>query len=361
MDEPTILKMDCRAGLGTFQLELLLNLKSAFTALFGPSGCGKTSTLKLIAGLLSPTSGSIALNGQTVFDSEKKIDVQPEHREIGLVFQDGRLFPHFTVKQNLEFGLKTTPVEKRKLRIHDVVDLLKMARLLARKPASLSGGEIQRVAIGRALLTSPGLLLMDEPLAAVDLPAKLAILAELQKIHDTFALPIIYVSHDIGTVLNIASHVVLMGFGEVIAEGLPYDVLAEYVTRPMMSSEEIRNILEIEIMAHDNEKGTTEVRTQNTSFTLPRLPDGVGAKLHIDIPASEIILAIEKPKGLSARNILSGHVVEICHLGGRVILRVDVGIVLSVEIVEGTLKGLNLKVGRDVYLVMKATSFRRVG
>lgn len=356
-----MVRLDCNAKIGTFDLTLQLAFYSKFVALFGPSGCGKTSTLKLIAGLITPDAGEIIINGQPVFDARNKINIPPENREVGLVFQDARLFPHLTVKQNLEFGLKNTAAGKRRLSLKDVSDVLKINHLLERKPATLSGGETQRVAIGRALLTSPKLLLMDEPLAAIDQPSKLAIIIELQKIRAAFDLPILYVSHDIGTVLNIASHIVLMDAGKIISEGNPFDVLADYVTKPMITNEEIRNIVEAEIIKHYDAKGITEVRSQNTVFVLPKLSQPEGEKLKIDIPASEIILAIEKPEGLSARNVIDGRVVEIRHLGNRVIVVVDVGLKLYVEVVEGTLSGLNLTVGRKVFLVIKATSFRKVG
>jgi molybdate transport system ATP-binding protein len=361
LDIRPVLKLDCSAAIGAFQLNLQAVLNCNFTAMFGPSGCGKTSTLKLIAGLITPDAGEIAIDGQPVFDRKNKINIPPEQREAGLVFQDARLFPHLTVKQNLEFGLKNTPADKRKLSLKEVSDVLKINHLLNRKPATLSGGETQRVAIGRALLTSPKLLLMDEPLAAIDQPSKLAIIVELQRIRKAFDLPILYVSHDIGTVLNIASHVVLMDAGKVIAEGKPFDVLADYVSKPMITNEEIRNIVEAEIIRHHDAKGTTEVRSQDTIFVLPKLPQPEGEKLKIDIPASEIILAIEKPAGLSARNILDGRVVEIRHLGHRVVVVVDAGLTLYVEVVEGTLSGLNLAIGKKVFLVIKATSFRKVG
>lgn len=358
-DSP-ILQVDCQARLGSFLLQPKFTLRTTFTALFGPSGCGKTSTLKLIAGLIAPAKGAISLQGQVLCDVATKYTMPPERREIGLIFQDGRLFPHLSARGNLEFGLKNTPPAKRRLRFDEVVDVLQIAHLLERKPATLSGGEIQRIAIGRALLTSPQLLLMDEPLAAVDIPAKLSLLLELQKIRDAFQIPIIYVSHDLGTVLNIASHVMRMENGRIVAEGKPFEVLTDYVHKPLMATDEIRNLLEMTIIGHDATHGTTEVSCRGIRFTLPRLAGEAGKKMMIDIPASEIILAVEKPVGLSARNVLAGKVLHIHHIGARVIVRVDIGIVLSVEIVEGTIAGLDLKIGKQVFLVMKATAFRRI-
>lgn len=356
-----ILQVDCEMQLGNFLLQPKCSLQSDFTALFGPSGCGKTSTLKLIAGLLQPHRGQVRLADRVLYDSESRLNTPPETREVGLVFQDGRLFPHLSVQKNLQFGLQNTPPAKQRLRFDDVVDVLRISHLLERRPATLSGGEIQRIAIGRALLASPKLLLMDEPLAAVDIPSKLSLLVELHKIRDVFHIPIVYVSHDLSTVLNIASHVMRMDAGRIVAEGQPFEVLANYVHKPLMETDEIRNLLEMTVTSHNAERGSSDVTSGGVSFVLPHISAAVGARLTIDIPASEILLAIEKPVGLSARNIIAGKVVQIHHFGSRVIVKVDIGMVLSVEIVEGTLAGLEIAVGKRVFLVMKATAFRKVG
>lgn len=357
-----VIDADCAAVLGSFRLRLQLRCPPTFAALFGPSGCGKTSTLKLLAGLIKPEQGHIRLHGELVFDADRRLHVPPHRRGAGLVFQDSRLFPHLSVRQNLGFGLARTPREAQKFSFDDIVDFLQIGHLLARRPTSLSGGEAQRVAIGRALLASPQMLLMDEPLAALDQPAKIGLLAELQRIHRELGLPILYVSHDLGTVVNMARQVFLMRDGEVVDEGPPWQVLAQPLSGVLPARDPVRNLFDAKVEGHDEAAGLTQVAlAAGVRVALPRLPEPPGARVRLELPASEIIVATAKPVGLSARNILPGRVVEIHHLGPRVILTVDAGVVFLVEIVEGTLAGLDLHTGSAVYLVIKATALQRVG
>ena len=186
---------------------------SGITALFGPSGAGKTSIVNMVAGLTTPDAGHIIINRHTVFDSENNINLAPEKRRIGYIFQDGRLFPHLTVKTNLTYGMKQVPLSRRYVVFDAVVDLLGIAHLLDRRPARLSGGEKQRVAIGRALLTSPAMLLMDEPLASLDHDRKMEILPFIQRLNHEFALPILYVSHSRREIRHLGGEVVLLDQG----------------------------------------------------------------------------------------------------------------------------------------------------
>jgi molybdate transport system ATP-binding protein len=194
------------------------------TALFGPSGAGKTSIVNMVAGLTKPDRGNIRINGITVFDSDKGIDLRPEKRRIGYVFQDGRLFPHLSVRSNLKYGMKLIPSSQRFVDFDQVVDMLGIEHLLERRPAKLSGGEKQRVAIGRALLTNPLMLLLDEPLASLDLTRKREILPFIQRMCKEFERPILYVSHDRNEILQLASQLVVLANGRVI-ESAPVDTL----------------------------------------------------------------------------------------------------------------------------------------
>lgn len=198
------------------------------TALFGPSGAGKTSIVNMVAGLMKPDAGRIVINEDCLFDSARRIDLPPEKRRIGYVFQDGRLFPHLTVRANLTYGMHQTPAERRFVTLDEVVDLLGIEALLKRRPAKLSGGEKQRVAIGRALLTSPALLLMDEPLASLDAARKAEVLPFITRLSNRFSVPILYVSHDLDEILNLSSHLVILENGRVAAAG----TLAELASRP---------------------------------------------------------------------------------------------------------------------------------
>ena len=194
------------------------------TALFGPSGAGKTSIVNMVAGLTKPDRGNIKINGNTVFDSDKGINLRPEKRHIGYVFQDGRLFPHLSVCSNLKYGMKLISSSQRFVDFDQVVDTLGIEHLLERRPAKLSGGEKQRVAIGRALLTNPLMLLLDEPLASLDLTRKKEILPFIQRMCREFERPILYVSHDKNEILQLASQLVVLANGRVV-ECAPVDTL----------------------------------------------------------------------------------------------------------------------------------------
>ncbi len=193
--------------------------ESGVTALYGPSGAGKTSVVNIVAGLMRPDAGRIAINGRCLFDSARRIDLPPERRRIGYVFQDGRLLPHLSVQANLVYGMHRTPAHRRFVELDQVVDLLGIGHLLKRRPAKLSGGEKQRVAIGRALLTSPALLLMDEPLASLDAARKAEVLPFILRMGREFAIPILYVSHAMDEIINLATYMVMMENGRVLASG----------------------------------------------------------------------------------------------------------------------------------------------
>jgi molybdate transport system ATP-binding protein len=211
---------------GTFMVEAsFLTPGSGVTALFGPSGAGKTSVINMVAGLVRPDTGRIVINGKTCFDSENGIHVRPEHRRFGYIFQEGRLFPHLSVKSNLTYGMKLVPPGERFVAFDQVVELLGVKHLLNRRPAKLSGGEKQRVAIGRALLTSPHLMLMDEPLASLDDPRKAELLPFIARLPEDFAVPIVYVSHSVEEVLALAQTLVVMENGRITARGNPHELL----------------------------------------------------------------------------------------------------------------------------------------
>jgi molybdate transport system ATP-binding protein len=221
-----MLEVRAKHRLGVFQLDVeLVAPTGGIVALFGRSGAGKTSLVNMLAGLLRPTEGRIALNGTVLFDSAARIDLPPERRRLGYVFQEGRLFPHLDVRGNLLYGFRRVPAAERAIRLEQIVELLDIGPLLRRRPGSLSGGEKQRVAIGRALLANPRLLLMDEPLASLDATRKAEILPFIEQLRDKLRLPIVYVSHDMGEIVRLADTVVLLADGRVTAIGSAEQVL----------------------------------------------------------------------------------------------------------------------------------------
>ncbi len=215
-----MIDIDIQRRQGDFQVNAhFKGAASGVTALFGPSGAGKTSIVNMVAGLIAPDAGHIVINNHRLFDSRKKINLAPEKRRIGYIFQDGRLFPHLSVKTNLTYGMKRVPVSRRYVKFDAVVELLGIDHLLERRPAKLSGGEKQRVAIGRGLLTSPAMLLMDEPLASLDQDRKQEVLPFIRRMCREFSLPILYVSHSRDEILTLASHVVILTAGHTVKDG----------------------------------------------------------------------------------------------------------------------------------------------
>jgi molybdate transport system ATP-binding protein len=356
----SVLKLTVAKRFQQFALDIDLQIAPSFTALFGSSGSGKTTTLNMIAGLLQPSAGEILLNDRILFSVNEKINLPPRSREIGYIFQEGRLFPHFSVRQNLEFGLRRVPNGKQRFRFDETVDVLGVGHLLDRVPTDLSGGEKQRVTLGRALLASPDYLLMDEPLAALDLSVKLTFLSYLRDVHERFELPILYVSHDLGDVLNFAEQMVILDEGKNVAQGTPYSVLDQVSSAPLTAREDISNLVEVDVISHDSHAGLTIGRGKKLRLTLPHLDCSIGAKLKLNIPASEIILAVDEPKNLSASNIIVGELTNLHHLGERVLAEVEAGERFIVEIIPATVHRLTLQVGMQVFLIIKASSFRRL-
>jgi molybdate transport system ATP-binding protein len=217
-----MLEVDVQKKLGSFSINVAFLVRApGITALFGPSGAGKTSVINMVAGLSKPDRGQISVNGNTVFDSRKGIDVPPNRRRLGYVFQDGRLFPHLSVKSNLTYGMKLTRNDDQGVSFDKAVDVLDLGTLLHRRPAKLSGGEKQRVAIGRALLTNPSVLLMDEPLSSLDEARKSEIIPFVLRMQKEFLIPVLYVSHSTDEISSLADHVVVIQSGEVVSNGKP--------------------------------------------------------------------------------------------------------------------------------------------
>lgn len=248
--------VDVQRRQGTFLVNAAFEgAESGVTALYGPSGSGKTSIVNMVAGLMRPDSGRIDVNGRCLFDADRGIDLPPERRRIGCVFQDGRLLPHLTVRANLAYGMRLTPAGRRFVTFDAVVELLGIGHLLQRRPARLSGGEKQRVAIGRALLTSPAMLLMDEPLAALDTSRKAEVLPFITHLSCEFAIPILYVSHALDEILGLANYLVIMDDGQVKACGDPADLLPRPELRmclqsPSDSSKAIKPPLSMDTLVH---------------------------------------------------------------------------------------------------------------
>jgi molybdate transport system ATP-binding protein len=303
------LEVALRHRFGRFDLDVAFQAPAGVTALFGPSGAGKSTLVNAVAGLLRPDSGRIAVDGWTLLDTASGCWLPPHRRRVGYVFQEGRLFPHLNVRQNLRYGRWFAGLADGEDFGH-VVELLGLGHLLSRRPAALSGGEKQRVAIGRALLAGPRLLLMDEPLAALDEARKTEILPYLERLRDDTAIPILYVSHSLSEVGRLATTVVALDRGRTVRVGPAAEVLADPDAVPALGLREAGSILTGRVVAQHAD-GLTELEVSGGRLFLPRMEAAPGARLRVRIAAQDVILSRERPVGLSALNVLAGEVAAL--------------------------------------------------
>ena len=269
-----------------FQVDAAFQTRNTgITALFGPSGAGKTSVINMVAGLSRPDKGRILVRDRVLFDSDHGINLPPEKRSIGYIFQDGRLFPHLTVRGNLTYGMKLTPRSQRFIGIDQVVDLLGIEYLLDRRPARLSGGEKQRVGIGRALLTSPRLLLMDEPLASLDLARKSEVIPFIGKLPAAFSIPIIYVTHSVDEVLQLADDIVLMNYGKSVIAGSMPEVIQRPEFQDVFGRQEAFSVVSMVVKDHDASAGLTLLQGPAACLKLPLMNCVAGEPVRVRIRA----------------------------------------------------------------------------
>lgn len=339
-----------------FALDVAFTAPAGVTALFGRSGSGKTTVINAVAGLLRPDQGRITADGTVLLDTAKGVNLPPHRRRIGYVFQDARLFPHLTVRQNLLYGRWFAP-RGSGVSPDRITDLLGIGPLLDRRPGALSGGEKQRVAIGRAILSNPRLLALDEPLAALDDDRKAEILPYLERLRDDLGLPILYVSHAMAEVARLANTVVLMEAGRVTAAGPTAELLSDPATAPGVGLREVGAILTARVAAHDDD-GLTRLDCAAGPIWLPRVASAVGANLRVRILAQDVMVATARPADISALNILPAVVRDIrMGDGPGALVRLDAGgDTLLARITRRSATALGLLPGRPVFAVLKAVS-----
>ncbi|MBD3663706.1 molybdenum ABC transporter ATP-binding protein [Sulfitobacter aestuariivivens] len=349
--------VDIQHRFGDFDLTVAFEAGPGITALFGRSGAGKTTVVNAVAGLLTPDQGRVRFDDQTLFDSTTGQDLPADKRHFGYVFQDARLFPHLTVRQNLEFGAKYTqnaPVAS----LDETADLLGLQGLLARAPNTLSGGEKQRVALGRALLSQPRMLLMDEPLASLDGPRKQDILPFLEQLRDgLFTIPILYVSHAVDEVARLADRLVLLQDGQVRAQGPLFDVMADPAAVPLLGVREAGAVLEAEVCAHADD-GLSTLRLSAGNLELPGVQAAVGSTVRLRVLAQDVILSLDRPDGLSSVNILPVKIDQV-HPGdgpGAAIALSSGTDRLLARVTARAVKEMRLHQGMHCFAIIKATT-----
>lgn len=343
-------------SVGDTNFNIEFEAPDGLTALFGRSGAGKTTVINAVAGLLRPQSGRIVVNDRVLFDSSTGKVVAPHKRRLGYIFQEARLFPHFTVRQNLKYGRWFAGPSARTVSMDRVVDMLGIGSLLDRSPTALSGGERQRVAIGRALLAGPELILADEPLAALDSARKAEILPYFETLRDEARIPILYVSHSATEVARLATTVVALEDGKVAQQGSASEVLSD----PSFTPTGVRAagaIVEAIISKHHDD-GLTELEACGETLLLPLLSKPVGTRVRVRIAAQDVILSKGIPKGLSALNIIAGTVVSLRSGGGpgvMVSVKTPAGKILA-RVTRRSAEALDLKTGSSCHAVIKSVS-----
>lgn len=361
-----MIEVDIQKRLGDFELAVQFTAPaSGITALFGRSGAGKTTVVNALAGLVRPDRGRIAVEGDVLFSAADRIDRRPERRRLGYVFQEGRLFPHYSVRGNLRYGMPRGAPWDSTLCFDAVVELLRLAPLLGRRPYNLSGGEKQRVAIGRALLADPRLLLMDEPLASLDLAHRAEILPFIEELRDRLRIPIVYVSHAMEEVVRLADTLVLMADGRVVAVGTVEDLTSRLDLRPLTGRFEAGAVIRASVAGSDLVFGLTELSFPGGRLRVPHLGLPLGTPVRARIRARDVSLALERPQGVSILNVFGGRVVEIAEDPGPMVdVRLDIGkpdhpVVLWARITRRSAHDLRLEVEKPIHALVKSVALDR--
>jgi molybdate transport system ATP-binding protein len=348
------LEVDVEHERGGFRLAARFTAQPGVTALFGRSGAGKSTLIDIVAGLVRPQRGRIVIDGETLVDTGRGVFVPRHRRRVGYVFQDSRLFPHLSVRQNLLYGRWFSRGDGGVAGdFGSIVELLGIAHLIDRRPDSLSGGEKQRVAIGRALLAHPRMLLMDEPLASLDEQRRAEILPYIERLRD-IGLPILYVSHSVAEVARLATTVVILNAGKVTAVGPVLDIL------PLADAGDGGSVLDAVVAEHDERFQLTRLTSPAGELQVPRLAASIGSIVRAYIRSRDVMLSLQPPQEISALNVLAGTVAQIAEHGAQADVRLDCnGATLVARLTAKSVHRLALVPGRPVYAVIKSVSFER--
>jgi molybdate transport system ATP-binding protein len=352
-----MIEIAVRHDFAGFSLDAELRIgRDGITALFGPSGAGKTTLVNAVAGILRPREGRIVVDDHVLLDTASGIFVPPRARHIGYVFQDARLFPHMSVENNLRFGWRRAANKASPGEFAHVLDLLGLEPLLARRPAKLSGGEKSRVALGRALLASPRLLLLDEPLAALDAARKSDILPYLERLRDEAKLPMIYVTHSLDEVMRLADDLILVKGGRVAAQGRVFDLLPDLEFAAMSGAPPVGAVFAATVAAQ-REDGLTALAFDGGELAVGRLDRPIGSHLRVRLRAEDIMLALEEPKAISANNILPAAVTSVQPYETNVDVQLLCGgVKLVSRITRASLARLAIAPGTKVFAIVKSVT-----
>lgn len=344
-----------------FVLDVALHAAAGFNILFGASGAGKTTLLDCVAGLFKPDTGRIAVSGHLLFDASQDLNLPIARRRVGYVFQDLALFPHLTVEQNVAYGLAGLPRSERSARTASMLEAFRISPLAQRKAREISGGERQRVALARTLVTDPAVLLLDEPLAALDAPTKSKIIDDLRDWNRAHNIPILYVTHSRDEVFALGDRVLILDAGRIMAEGTPHEVMSAPLQETVAQLAGFENVFDATVEAVHPVRGTMTCRlTESIGGPLlletPLVRGGVGERFRIGIRAGDILLATVAPVGLSARNVIPGRIKSLEQRDVIVVARVSCRVESEVHLTLAARDSLQLAPGKEVWLVIKTHS-----
>ena len=341
-----------------FTLEVELLVAAGFTILFGASGAGKTTLLDCVAGLQTPDGGTIAIGETILFDSQSRVNLPPSRRSVAYLLQSLALFPHMTVEQNVQYGLASLNKADRDTRSGEVLESFRISSLVQRRPSEISAGERQRVALARALVTRPRVLLLDEPLTALDAVTKGRILDDLRAWNRRHRIPVLYVTHDREEVFALGESAIVLEEGRIVARGSPHEVLQRPQSESVAQLAGFENIFECSVTGSHPEYGTMTCRIAGSTLDLevPLVRVNASLPLRVGIRAGDILLASSLPQGLSARNVVDGTVTSLEQRDMKVIVVVTCGPAFEVHLTLGARESLQLKPGARVWLVVKTYS-----
>jgi molybdate transport system ATP-binding protein len=343
-----------------FVLEINFQAAPGFTILFGPSGAGKTTVLDCVAGLAKPDSGRINVGDCVLFDAAPHIELPVSKRRVGYVFQSLALFPHLTVEKNIQYGLAHLPLAERAMRTSAILQAFRIAHLAQRYPRDISGGESQRTALARTLVTDPAVLLLDEPLAALDAATKSKIIDDLRQWNQAHRIPILYVTHSREEVFALGERVIVLDAGRIVAQGTPHEVIEAPQQETVAQLVGFENIFDAVVESVHPERGTMTCRIAGDGgpvlLETPLVRGGVGSALRVGIRAGDILLATVPPVGLSARNVIPGRITSLEQRDVIVCARVKYRVEMEVHLTLAARDSLQLAPGREVWLVIKTHS-----
>jgi molybdate transport system ATP-binding protein len=352
-----------------FVLEVEFEAAAGFTILFGASGAGKTTLLDCVAGSARPDEGRIAIGKRVLFDAVLSVNVPVAKRRVGYVFQDLALFPHLTVEKNVEYGLTHLQREERRERSAAILRAFRIGHLAKRRAREISGGESQRVALARTLVTNPAVLLLDEPLAALDAPTKGKIIDDLREWNRAHQIPILYVTHSREEVFALGESVIVLDAGRIVAQGTPHEVMSAPLVETVAQLAGFENIFDATVEAVHPERGTmvcsitadrptSSGHAASVLLETPLVRGGVGSAFRVGIRAGDILLATAAPQGLSARNVIPGRIVSLERRDVIVVSRVNCRVEMEVHLTLAARDALKLEPGKEVWLVIKTHSCR---